>query len=261
MRDENTSINVQAPPISARDYSTCCTPRAGFALWLYHRFNLSSRDIEDLMAERGIAISYESIRLWCLKFGPKYARRLRRRHQGFGDTFYLDEVFVRIQGLQHYLWRAIDQDCEVVDVFLQRRRDGVAAKRFFKRILRASGNEPRRIVTDKLRSYGVAHREFIPDTIHDTSQYANKRAELSHQPTRVRERGMLLQIDTSGPTVSEHSHGCLQSVQSGAAFDIGQKLSIFPTTRLCVLEMCGGLIKRAYTENFTSREVNLSVPL
>ena len=165
-------------------------------VWLYHRFNLSSRDIEDLMAERGIAISYESIRLWCIKFGPKYARRLRRRHQGYGDTFYLDEVshqptrVVKIRGVQHYLWRAVDQDGEVVDVFLQRRRDGKAAKRFFKRLLRASGNEPRRIVTDKLRSYGVAHRELIPDTIHDTSQYANNRAELSHQPTRVRERGM-----------------------------------------------------------------------
>ncbi|MCH8336601.1 MAG: IS6 family transposase, partial [Proteobacteria bacterium] len=99
-------------------------------------------------------------------------------------------VFVRIQGKQHYLWRAVDQDGEVVDVFLQARRDGRAATRFFKRLLRASGNEPRRIVTDKLRSYGVAHRELIPDTIHDTSQYANNRAELSHQPTRVRERGM-----------------------------------------------------------------------
>jgi putative transposase len=99
-------------------------------------------------------------------------------------------VFVKIQGKQQYLWRAVDQDGEVVDVFLQRRRDGAAAKRFFKRILRASGSDPRRIVTDKLRSYGVAHRELIPDTIHDTSQYANNRAELSHQPTRVRERGM-----------------------------------------------------------------------
>jgi len=86
-------------------------------VWLYHRFNLSSRDIEDLMAERGIAISYESIRLWCIKFGPKYARRLRRRHQGYGDTFFIDEVFVKIQGEQHYLWRAVDQDGEVVDVF------------------------------------------------------------------------------------------------------------------------------------------------
>lgn len=86
--------------------------------------------------------------------------------------------------------RAIDQDGDVIDVFLQRRRDGQAAKRFFKRLLRASGNKPRRIVTDKLRSYGVAHRELIPDTVHDTAQYANNRAELSHQPTRVRERGM-----------------------------------------------------------------------
>lgn len=161
-----------------------------YVVWLYHRFNLSSRDIEDLMAERGIEVSYEAIRLWCIKFGPKYVSRLRRRHQGYGDTFYLDEVFVRIRGIQHYLWRAIDQDGEVVDVFLQRRRDGNAAKCFFKRLLRASGSEPRRIVTDKLRSYGVAHRELIPDTIHDTSQYANNRAELSHQPTRVRERGM-----------------------------------------------------------------------
>jgi putative transposase len=84
----------------------------------------------------------------------------------------------------------VDQDGEVVDVFLQTRRDGAAAKRFFKRLLSNYGNEPRNIVTDKLRSYGVAHRELIPESIHDTSQYANNRAELSHQPTRVRERGM-----------------------------------------------------------------------
>jgi len=159
-------------------------------VWLYHRFNLSSRDIEDLMAERGIAISYETIRLWCIKFGSRYAKRLRRPQQGYGDTFFVDEVFVKIQGKQHYLWRAVDQDGDVVDLYLQSRRDGLAAKRFFRRLLRANGGEPRRIVTDKLRSYGVAHRELIPDTIHDTSQYANNRAELSHQPTRVRERGM-----------------------------------------------------------------------
>ncbi len=160
------------------------------AVWLYYRFNLSGRDIEDLLAERGIAVSYESIRLWCVKFGSKYAKRLRRRHQGYGDTFFIDEVFVKIQGKQHYLWRAVDQDGEVVDVFLQARRDGRTATRFFKRLLKAHGGEPRKIVTDKLRSYGVAHRDLIPDTIHDTSQYANNRAELSHQPTRVRERGM-----------------------------------------------------------------------
>ncbi len=142
------------------------------------------------MAERGIGVSYETIRLWCIKFGPKYARRLRCRNNGYGDTFFIDEVFVKIQGRQHYLWRAVDQDGDVVDGLLQHRRDGKAAKRFFKRLLRASDSEPRRIVTDKLRSYGVAHRELMPDTIHDTSQYANNRAELSHQPTRVRERGM-----------------------------------------------------------------------
>lgn len=159
-------------------------------MWLYYRFNLSHRDIEDLLAERGIAVSYESIRLWCIKFGPKYAKRLKRKHQGYGDTFYIDEVFVKIGGKLQYLWRAVDQDGEVIDVFLQARRDGKAAKRFFKRLLRNNHGEPRKIVTDKLRSYGVAHRELIPDAIHDTSQYANNRAELSHQPTRVRERGM-----------------------------------------------------------------------
>ena len=159
-------------------------------VWLYHRFNLSHRDIEDLLAKRGITVSYEAIRLWCNKFGPWFARRLRRKHQGFGDTFFIDEVFVKIQGKQHYLCRAVDQDGEVVDVFLQKRRDGKAAKRFFKRLLHNHQGEPRKIVTDKLGSYGVAHRELIPETIHDTSQYANNRAELSHQPTRVRERGM-----------------------------------------------------------------------
>ena len=161
-----------------------------YAVWLYFRFNLSHRDVEDLLAERGIIVSYESIRLWCIKFGSKYTRRLKRKHQGFGDTFFLDEVFVKLGGKQHYLWRAVDQDGEVVDVFLQKRRDARAAKRFFKRLLNEHGGEPRKIVTDKLRSYGVAHRELVPDVIHDTSKYANNRAELSHQPTRVRERVM-----------------------------------------------------------------------
>ena len=161
-----------------------------YTVWFYHRFNLSHRDIEDLLAEKGIVVTHESIRLWCNKFGSAYAKKLRRQHQGYGDTFFLDEVFVKIQGKQLYLWRAIDQDGEVVDILLQAHRDGKAAKLFFKRFLKNCRNEPRKIVTDKLKSYGVAHRELVPDTIHDTSQYANNRAELSHQPTRVRERGM-----------------------------------------------------------------------
>ena len=102
---------------------------------------------------------------------------MKRNHRGYGDTFYIDEVFVRINGKQHYLWRAVDQDGEVVDVYLQTQRDGAAAKRFFRRLLRSNDDEPRKIVTDKLRSYPAAHREVMPETIHDTSQYANNRAE------------------------------------------------------------------------------------
>jgi len=161
-----------------------------YAVWLYFRFNLSHRDIEDLLAERGITVSREAIRLWCIKFGAIYTRRLKRSHRGYGDTFYIDEVFVKINGKQHYLWRAVDQDGEVVDVYLQAKRNGTAAKRFFRRMLRSHGGEPRQIVTDKLRSYPVAHREVIPEVTHVTDQYSNNRAEQSHEATRVRERGM-----------------------------------------------------------------------
>ena len=159
-----------------------------YAVWLYYRFNLSHRDIEDLLAERVITVSREAIRLWCIKFGSIYSRRLKRKHRGYGDTFYIDEVFVLIDGPPQVMLLAVDQDGEVVDVFLQARRNGAAAKRFFRRLLRSHGNEPRKIVTDKLRSYGVAHRELIPATIHSTKQYENNRAEQSHEATRVKTR-------------------------------------------------------------------------
>ena len=161
-----------------------------YAVWLYYRFNLSHRDIEDLLAERGITVSREAIRLWWIKFGALYFRRLKRKHRGYGDTFYIDEAFIKINDKQHYLWRAVDQDGEVVDVYLQEKRGGAAAKRFFRHLIRNNGGEPRKIVTDKLRSYGVAHRELIPDTIHSTKQYENNLAEQSHEATRVRGRGM-----------------------------------------------------------------------
>jgi putative transposase len=161
-----------------------------YATWPYYRFNLSHRDIEDLLTERGITVSREAIRLWCIKFGAIYTRCLKPQHRGYGDTFYIDEVFVKVNGKRHYLWRAVDQDGEVVDVFLQARRDGAAAKRFFRRLMRSSGTQPRKIVTDKLRSHLVAQREVMPDTIHSTQQYENNRAEQSHESTRVRERGM-----------------------------------------------------------------------
>ena len=160
------------------------------AVWLYHRFNLSHRDIEELLAERRISVSHESMRLWCIKFGPVFARRLRRKHRGFGDTFYVDEGFVKIRGKQHYLWRAVNQDGDGVDVFLQDRRDGRAAKRFFRRLIRRHGGESRKIVTDKLGSYRVAHRAWAPDSYPVTDRYANNRAEQSHEATRFRERGI-----------------------------------------------------------------------
>ena len=161
-----------------------------YAVWRYYRFNLSHCDIEDLLAERGITVTRESIRLWCIKFGAIYTPRLKRKHRGYGNTFYIDEVFVKINGRQHYLWRAVDQGGEVVDVYLQARRDGAAAKHIFKRLLRCHGGDPGKIVTDKSRSYGVAHRELIPETIHSTTQYENNRAWQSHEATRVREQGM-----------------------------------------------------------------------
>ncbi len=160
------------------------------AVWLYHRFCLSLRDVEDLLAERGIVVSYETIRQWCRKFGTEYARKLKRRGERLGDTWFLDELFVTIQGKRQYLWRAIDQDGDVIDVLVQPSRDRRAAERFFRKLLKGQGAEPVLLVTDKLRSYSAAHRTIMPSVRHDTSRYANNRAEVSHQPTRQRERQM-----------------------------------------------------------------------
>ena len=162
----------------------------GHAVWLYHRFCLSFRDAEDLLAQRGITVSYETIRQWCRTFGPAYARTLRRRRGRLGDTWYLDELFVKIQGRRRYLWRAVDQDGDVIDILVQSRRDRRAATRFFRKLLKAQGRAPRRLVTDKLRSYSAAHRTVMPAVVHSTQPYENNRAEVSHQPTRQREGQM-----------------------------------------------------------------------
>ena len=160
------------------------------AVWLYHRFCLSFRDVEDLLAKRGILVSHETIRQWCRKFGPTYARRLTRRRGRLGGTWHLDELFVTIRGRRHYLWRAVDEDGDTIDILLQPRRDRHAAERFFHRLLTTQGTEPRRLVTDKLGSYAAARRRVMPSAPHDTTRYANNRAEVSHQPTRQRERHM-----------------------------------------------------------------------
>ncbi len=160
------------------------------AVWLYHVFSLSLRDVELILAERGVIVSHESIRRWCLKFGQAFADKLRRRRPRPGDKWHLDEVFIRIRGKLHYLWRAVDQDGEVLDILVQSRRNAKAAKRFFKKLLKGLQYVPRVIVTDKLKSYGVAKREVLPGVEHRQSRYLNNRAENSHRPTRRRERQM-----------------------------------------------------------------------
>ena len=160
------------------------------AVWLYHRFCLSFREVEELLAERGITVTFETIRQWCQKFGPVYAHKLKKRQGRLGDTWHLDEVFVTIQGERQYLWRAVDQDGDVIDILVQRRRDGRAAKRFFRHLLKGQGCEPRWLITDKLKSYKTAHRTIMPMVHHLNHVYANNRVEVSHQSTRQQEYHM-----------------------------------------------------------------------
>ena len=159
-------------------------------VWLYFRFCLSFRDIQEMMLERGVQVSHEAIRLWTLKFGTQYARHLRRRSRGYGDTWHLDEVFCKINGVLVYLWRAVDQDGETLDVLVQKRRNAKAAKRFFRKLLKGLRYAPRTIVTDKLASYAAARDELMPGVEHRRGGRLNNRAENSHQPTRERERRM-----------------------------------------------------------------------
>jgi putative transposase len=161
------------------------------AIWLYHRFCLSFRDIEDLLAERGIVVSYETIRSWCNKFGPTYARMIKKRRGSLGDTWYMDEVYiVTVRGERRYLWRAVDQDGDVLDILVQKRKDKKAAERFFKKLMKGQGRSAREIVTDKLPSYGAARKAVMPTSMHCHERYANNRAEVSHEHTRAQERQM-----------------------------------------------------------------------
>jgi putative transposase len=150
------------------------------AVWLYHVVSLSFRDVELLLAERGVLVPHESIRRWCLKFGASFANKLRRRRPKPGDKSHLDEVFIRIQGELHYLRRAVDQNGIVLDILVQTRRNAGAAKRFFKRLLKGLQHVPRVLVTDQLKSYAVAKREILPDVEHRQIRYLNNRAENSH---------------------------------------------------------------------------------
>jgi putative transposase len=160
------------------------------AVWLYDRFCLSYRDVEELLFARGITVTYEAIRMWCRKFGQSYANQLRRRRPQPGDKWHLDEVFLTINRKRHYLWRAVDQEGNILDILVRRRRDRHAAKKFFRKLLKGLKYVPRVIVTDKLKSYGAAKRALLPGVEHRQHRYLNNRAENSHQPTRQRERRM-----------------------------------------------------------------------
>ena len=133
------------------------------AIWAYHRFCLSLRDVEELLAQRGVIVSYESIRRWCFKFGPQTPRRLKRREDRLADTWHVDEVFIRIQRKVHYLWRAVGQDGDVIDVLVQGRRDAKAAKRFFKKSIKGQGAGPLRLTADALKSYPSAPARHCPE--------------------------------------------------------------------------------------------------
>jgi putative transposase len=159
-------------------------------VWLYFRFALSFRDVEEMLAMRGVSLSYETVREWCFKFGQTYANGLRRKSPRPGDRWHLDEVFLKINGRLHYLWRAVDQDGDVLDILVQRHRDKKAAKKFFRKLLNGLRYVPNVIITDKLRSYSAARAEVMPGVEHCQDKGRNNRAENSHQPTRLRERVM-----------------------------------------------------------------------
>src|ERR687894_2531262 len=160
------------------------------AVWLYFRFPLSLRLVEEMLLERGIVVSYETIRRWGKKFGPDYARRLRRKQPSPHDVWHLDEVVISIAGQKHWLWRAVDQDGYVLDILVQSCRNAKAAKRLLRKLLKRQGMAPRVMITDKLASYAAAKRVVMPGVEHRQHKGLNNRAENSHQPTRRRERIM-----------------------------------------------------------------------
>ena len=180
------------------------------AVWLYFRFNLSYRDVEELLAERGIVVTYETVRQWCRKFGQQFANQLRCRRAQPGDTWHCDEVFLKINGKRHYLWRAVDQHGNVLDILVQSRRNKGAALRFFRKLLKGCAYVPRVLITDKLASYGAAMREVLSCVEHRQSRYLNNRAENSHQPPRKRER-VLQRFKSAG-----HAQRFLSAFAQGA---------------------------------------------
>ena len=160
------------------------------AIWLYLRFTLSLRDVEELLAERGVVVTYETVRVWVARFGPLIARHLRRRRGPSSGVWHLDEMFVKIAGRQMYLWRAVDSEGEVLDMLVQSRRDKAAAVRLMRKLLKNQGTAPTELITDRLKAYGAAARELGLSAEHIRAKRKNNRVEGSHVPIRLRERKM-----------------------------------------------------------------------
>jgi putative transposase len=179
-------------------------------VWLYHRFGLSLRDVEELLAERGVTLTYETIRLWCHKFGPAFAAGLRRHRPCPGDKWHLDEVQLKINGRKHWLWRAVDQEGLVLDILVQARRNRTAAERFLRCVLDGCSARPRVVITDKLASYPPAIRRVLPGVEHRRHKRLNDRAENSHRPTRRRERAMQR---FNSPEPAQHFLACFEPIR------------------------------------------------
>ena len=177
---------MNAPPLYRRHRFP--SELISHCVWLYFRFSISYRDVEEMMAVRGLTLTYETVRYWCLKFGQTYATGLRRKSPRPGDRWHLDEVFLKINGQLHYLWRAVDQDGDVLDILVQSRRNKEAAKKFFRKLLKRLRYIPRALITDKLKSYRAAKAELMPSVEHLEQKYQNNRAENSHQPTDCERR-------------------------------------------------------------------------
>ena len=180
------------------------------AIWLYFRFTLSFPDIEDLLAERGVLVSYETVRRWVNHFGPRVAADLRKRRPRPHATWHLDEVYLKINGRMVYLWRAVDAEGEVLDVLVQAKRNKRAALKLMRKLLKKYGFVPDKFVTDDFRSYALQPVHLGIARRHERGQWRNNRAENSHQPTRRRERKM----------------------QGFKSFGFGPKISLNPCRRL-----------------------------
>jgi len=230
-------MNIKPPSYKSHRFPSQIISHAG---WVYHRFCLSFREVEELLAERGLTVTYETIRQGCQKFGVAYARKLKKRQGRLGDTWHPADVFVSIQGERQYLWRAVNQDGDTIDILVQRRRNKQAAVRFFRRLLKGQGREPRWMITDTLKSYGAAHQAVMPTVEHINAVYANNRVEVSHQPTRQQEYHIArVFFSNSSSTVFDVTRTHLESLSSRPPPHAGGQLPSVAYSGLSGLERCG----------------------